>query len=126
MKNRNLFESFKNAISGIINTISTERNMKIHIAVSILVLILSFSYKLTGIELLIVFITIALVLICELFNTAVEKLIDLITDVYHPKAKIIKDTAAGAVLLVAILSVIVAYIIFFDRISNDLRILFMR
>lgn len=124
MKNKNLIESFKNAISGILQTIRSERNMKIHILVLLSVLILSCLYKLTGIELLIILITIALVLICELFNTTVEKLIDLITDVYHPKAKIIKDAAAGAVLISAILSLMVAYIIFFDRIINTIKYIF--
>lgn len=124
MKNKNILRSFKNAINGIIQTTGSERNMKIHITATVLVLLLSFLYKLTRIELLIVFFTIALVLICELFNTTIEMLIDLITEVYHPKAKIIKDTAAGAVLISAILSLIVAYVIFFDRILNTIKYIF--
>jgi len=126
MKNRNLVESFNNAINGIISTIRTERNMKIHITAAVLIILLSFLYKLTHTEFLIVLIVIGIVLICELFNTAVEKLIDLITDVYHPKVKIIKDMAAGAVMISAAVSLIVGYVIFFNRVSSDLETVIIR
>lgn len=122
MKNKNLVESFNNAISGIIYVIRNERNMKIHITTAVIVLVLSLFYELTGEEFLIICLTIALVLICELFNTAVEVLVDTIIDVYHPKAKIIKDVAASAVLLSASLSLMVGYFVFFDRVSTDLEI----
>lgn len=122
MKNKNLIDSFNNAINGIIHTIKTERNMKIHITAAALILLLSLFYDLTRIELLIVSLTIVIVLICELFNTAIEVIIDTIIEIYHPKAKIIKDTAAGAVLISAFFSLIVAYFIFFDRVSTSLEI----
>ncbi|NJD03498.1 MAG: phosphatase PAP2 family protein, partial [Ruminiclostridium sp.] len=61
-------------------------------------------------------------LICELFNTAMEVLVDTIIEVFHPKAKIIKDTAAGAVLISTFFSLIVAYFIFYDRVSTSLEI----
>jgi diacylglycerol kinase (ATP) len=120
MKNRSLIESFNNAINGIISTFRSERNMKIHIAAGVLVLGLSLFYDLTRLEFIIVCITIALVIICELFNTAIEILIDTLIGIYHPRAKAVKDTAAGAVLVSALLSVIVAYFIFFDRVSTSL------
>ncbi|NJD01885.1 MAG: diacylglycerol kinase, partial [Ruminiclostridium sp.] len=94
MKNRNLIESFNNAINGIIYSIKAERNMKIHITAASLILLLSLFYDLTRTELLLVGLTIVMVLICELFNTAMEVLVDTIIEVFHPKAKIIKDTAA--------------------------------
>ena len=122
MKNKNLIESFNNAISGIIYAIKKERNMKVHITVAVLVMLMSLFYDLTRIEFLIICLTIAIVLICELFNTAVEIFVDTIIDVYHPKAKLVKDTAAGAVLVASFASLIVAYFIFFDRISTSLAI----
>ncbi|NLH97776.1 MAG: phosphatase PAP2 family protein [Clostridiaceae bacterium] len=121
MKSRSLIESFNNAINGIISTIRSERNMKIHIIAAVLVLGLSLFYDLTRAEFLIVCITIALVIICELFNTAVEVLIDMLVGIYHPRAKTVKDTAAGAVLISAVLSLAVAYFIFFDRVSTSLE-----
>ncbi len=122
MKNRNLIDSFNNALNGIISTVRSERNMKIHLTAAALVLLLSLFYDLTRIEFVIICITIAIVLICELFNTAVEVIIDTVIDVYHPKAKIVKDTAAGAVFISALLSLITAYMIFFDRVSTSLEI----
>lgn len=122
MKNRNLIESFNNAINGIIYTIKKERNMKVHITIAIIVMLLSLFYDLTRTEFLIICITIAFVLICELFNTAIEIFVDTIIDIYHPKAKLVKDTAAGAVLVAAFVSLIVAYFIFFDRLSTSLAI----
>jgi diacylglycerol kinase (ATP) len=122
MKNRNLIDSFNNAANGILSTVRSERNMKIHISAAALVLILSLFYDLTRMEFLIVCITIAIVIICELFNTAIEVIIDTLIDIYHPKAKVVKDTAAGAVFIAAVLSVLVAYFIFFSRVSTSLEI----
>lgn len=122
MKNRNLIDSFNNAANGILSTVRSERNMKIHILAASAVLILSLFYDLTRTEFLIVCVTIAIVIICELFNTAIEVIIDTLIDVYHPKAKLVKDTAAGAVFVAALLSVLVAYFIFYDRVSTSLEI----
>lgn len=122
MKNKNLIESFNNAINGLIDTIRSERNMRFHIVAAALVLILSLFYDLTRVEFLIVCITIAIVIICELLNTAFEVVIDTLIGIYHPKAKIVKDTAAGAVFVSAVLSVIVGYFIFYDRVSTTLEI----
>ncbi len=122
MKNKNLIESFNNAINGVIYAIKAERNMKIHISAAALILLLSLFYDLTRTELLLVCLTIVMVLICELFNTAMEVLVDTIIEIYHPKAKIIKDTAAGAVLISAFFSLVVGYFIFFDRVSTSLEI----
>ncbi len=122
MKNKNLLESFNNAINGIISSIKSERNMKIHITAAALTLFLSLFYDLTRNEFLLVGMTIVLVLICELFNTAIEVLVDTIIEIYHPKAKIIKDTAAGAVLVSAFFSLVVAYFIFYGRVSTSLAI----
>ncbi len=122
MKNRNLVDSFNNAINGIISTVRSERNMKVHIGAAALVLLLSLFYDLTRVEFLIVCITIAVVIICELFNTAIEVIIDTLIGIYHPKAKVVKDTAAGAVFVSAVLSLLVGYFIFFDRVSSSLEI----
>jgi diacylglycerol kinase (ATP) len=117
MKNKNLLDSFNNAVNGIVYTIKNERNMTFHIISAIVVLIAGFFFNLSRIEFLIVCLAIALVIICELFNTAVEGIVDVIVHVYHPKAKMIKDVAAGAVLVSAFVSMIVGYFIFFDKLS---------
>lgn len=122
MKNRKLVDSFNNAINGIISAIRSERNMKIHLTVAALVLFLSLFYDLTRVEFLIVCMTIAIVIICEPFNTAIEVVIDTLIGIYHPKAKVVKDTAAGAVFIAAVLSILVGYFIFYDRVSTSLEI----
>ena len=71
--------------------------------------------KLDRLEMLILFFAISLVVICEMFNTAIEKTIDMVTDEYHPLAKIAKDVAAGGVLIAALNSVVVGYMIFYDK-----------
>jgi diacylglycerol kinase (ATP) len=121
MKNRTLIDSFNNALHGMIATVRSERNMKIHLTAAVVVLVMSLFYDLTRTEFIIICITIALVLICELFNTAIEVIIDTLIGIYHPKAKVVKDTAAAAVFISALLSIIVAYVIFFDRVSTSLE-----
>ncbi|MBA1337185.1 MAG: Diacylglycerol kinase [Firmicutes bacterium] len=115
MEVRKLIESFNYAISGVIYTLKTQRNMKIHFGVAILVLAVSLFMDFSRLELLLLFFTISLVLVTEMINTSIEAAIDMITDSYHPLAKAAKNVAAGAVLISALNAIIVAYLIFFDR-----------
>jgi len=117
MKVKKLVDSFNYAIEGIIYSIRTQRNMKIHMIATIMVLTATFFYDLSKIELLIITITITLVVVAEMINTAVECAIDATTNFYHPLAKIAKNVAAGAVLVTAINSVLVGYVIFWDRLT---------
>ncbi len=112
---RKLLESFNYAFEGILYAFKTQRNMKIHFAVAIIVLAMSLFFDLSRLEILLLFSTISMVIITEMINTSIETAIDLITDKYHVFAKIAKNVAAGAVLIAAINAVIVAYIIFFHR-----------
>lgn len=115
MKNRNIIESFNNAANGIIYAIVNEINMKIHITIAVLIVVASIYFDLDRIELMILLLTVAFVFVCELINTAVEIAVDMVIDIYHPKVKVVKDIAAGAVLVAAFTSVMVAYLLFFDR-----------
>lgn len=117
MKNRNLLDSFNNAIEGILYAIKNEKNMRFHIVSAVIVLLAGCFFNLTRIEFLIICLTVAMVIICELFNTAVEGIVNVIVDVYHPKAKIIKDVAAGGVLVSSFAAVLVGFFIFFDKLS---------
>ncbi len=89
-------------------------------------MLLGLYYRIEKTEFLILCITVALVIVCELLNTGIEALVDIIVDVYHPKAKIIKDVAAGAVLLSAVMSLVVGYVIFFNRVIEDVKALIER
>jgi len=116
-KSRNLIDSFNNAVNGIIYTLKTERNLKVHFTIAILVIIISLFFDFSRTEFLILCLTIAFVLMAEMFNTAVERVVDLITEDYHPLARLAKDIAAGGVLISAINSLIVGYLLFFNRLE---------
>lgn len=120
-KNQNFFKAMKNSINGILYTLKKERNIKIQIIISILVIIFGFLFKLNLTEWLILTITIFIVIIAELVNTAVEVTVDLITEEYNEKAKIAKDISAGAVLMSAINSIIVGIIIFCPKLIFYIR-----
>ena len=118
MKVKKTLESFNNAITGIIDTVRTERNMKIHLIVALGILVISFFFDITKYEFLILAVTITMVIAAELINTAIEATIDMTTNYYHPLAKIAKNAAAGAVLITAINALLVGYIIFWDKLSR--------
>lgn len=111
-------ESFNNAITGIIDTVRTERNMKIHLIAAVGILIVSFFFDISKFEFLILAVTITMVIAAELINTAIEAAIDMTTNYYHPLAKVAKNAAAGAVLVAAISAVLVGYVIFWDKLSS--------
>ena len=123
MKNRNPIESFNNAFQGIWYTIVNERNMKIHLVIGTIVILLSLWVRVSKIELTVLCLTIAMVICFELINTAVEVLVNIIVDVYHPKAKIIKDVSAGAVFVAAIFSIVIGVLILSDKIIHKFTIL---
>lgn len=115
---RSIIDSFNYAVSGIIVSIKTERNMLIHYIIAVGVLGFSLFFNFTRTEFLILLFAITLVLVLEMINTAIEKTIDMITKEYHPYARIAKDISAGAVLIASINAIIVGYLLFFDRLSD--------
>lgn len=118
MKKRTIIDSFNYAVSGIITSLKTEKNMKVHYIIAILIIISSLFFDFTRIEFLLLLFSISLVVITEMINTALERVVDLITEDFHPLARIVKDVAAGAVLIAAINSIIVGYLLFFDRLNS--------
>ncbi|WP_455683249.1 diacylglycerol kinase family protein [Thomasclavelia sp.] len=107
--------SFKYAIEGIVTTFKLEMNMKIHIIIMTAVIITGVILKLSILEWKICIILFSLVIAAELFNTAIEAVVDMIMPEFHPKAKIAKDAAAGGVLVLAIGAAIVGLIIFIPK-----------
>lgn len=116
MKNKKIINSFKNAFNGMVVSFKQERNMKIHISIMFLVILLGIIFKIKMIEWIICIICFALVIAGELFNTAVELTVDLAMPDFNEKAKMAKDISAGAVLVLAIVSVIIGLIIFVPKI----------
>ena len=87
MKIKKLVESFNYAIEGIIHTVRTQRNMRIHLVAVLCVLIACFVIDISKAEFLVLAVTITLVLAAEVINTAIEATIDMSTNHYHPLAK---------------------------------------
>lgn len=113
IKNDNFMEACNNAVNGIIYAATTQRNIKIQLILAVIVVILCLFYGLETTEFLCLIFAIFMVIFAEMLNTAIETVVDLFVDVYHPKAKIAKDVAAGAVVLAACNALIVGYFIFF-------------
>lgn len=112
MKNNSFRESFRHAFDGIKTLIVQERNMRIHIAMTILVILCAVVFGLTPCEKVIVIALCALVIGAELINTAIENAVNLSTAVFNMYAKRAKDAAAGAVLVISIGAAICGLIIF--------------
>lgn len=107
----NFLKSVSFALKGL-KHVWQERNFKIHIIIATVTIIFGFVFKIQSLEWTIVLICIAAVLSLEMVNTAIEHLVNLIEPNYNPKAGIIKDLAAGAVLVFSIISVIIGIMIF--------------
>ncbi len=121
MKNKSIGTSFKNAFRGFLTAVTTERNMKIHIGAALLVILMGLFLRIDTPRWLALFFAIGLVFVCELFNTAIEILTDMVTDQYSEKARNVKDISAGAVLFSAVISVIIGVIVFLEPIINLLK-----
>lgn len=113
-----LLESFDYAFEGVIHVLRTQRNLRIHVAVAIVVLVIAATADVSKIELAALFISITLVLVAEMINTAIEGAIDVSTSSFDPLAKLAKDTAAGAVLIAAINAVAVGYLVFSGKTAD--------
>jgi len=115
MKSRTLLDSFRFALDGMVHVIRTHRHMRYHLVITMAVLALSVLARVSKVEVILLILAIALVLLAELANTAVEAAVDLVTDGYHPLAKIAKDVAGAGVLVATLTSATVGALIFLDR-----------
>lgn len=110
--------SFKYAFSGIGFMIQTQHNTWIHIIATIIVVFLGVALKVSLTEWCLLIFAIGIVLSSELFNTSIEFLTDLLSPEYQKKAGIVKDIAAGVVLISAIASAIIGLIVFLPRVIH--------
>lgn len=117
-REQSLLQSFNYAFDGIVHVLRQQRNMQIHFAVAIAVIVASFFFQLTRLELIALFTAIAFVLITEMLNSAIEHAIDTFSTDYDPSAKIAKDVAAGAVLIATVNALAVGYLIFYQHVAS--------
>lgn len=112
---KNPEDTFKNALAGITYAFNTEINLKIHFLIAVIVLLGCYILEASLIELMICLLLIGLVIAFELINTAIEVIVDMVEPKYNPLAKVAKDVAAGAVLVVAVVSAVIGIIIFLPK-----------
>jgi len=117
-KQSTLLQSFNYAFQGLVAAVRHQRNMRIHLILGFLVLIVSVFLNLSRLQLVVIFVAVAFVFITEMINSAIESVVDLITDKIDPRAKAAKDFAAGAVLIAAINALVVAYLVLADRLTH--------
>jgi diacylglycerol kinase (ATP) len=104
---RNTFEPFRVAMNGVIFTFKTQRHMRFHLYVVFVIVILGLFVNLPLREMLVLLFTISLVVVAEMFNSAIEAVVDLVSPNYSPMAKFAKDIAAGAVLITTLIALVV-------------------
>lgn len=115
---KRLIKSFKYAGKGIYTLIGEERNARIHCIAIILVTLSGFYFNISKTEWVIIVLCFGLVLAAEAFNTAIERLVDMVCPERKPIAGKVKDLAAGAVLICAIAAAIIGTIIFVPYLFN--------
>jgi diacylglycerol kinase (ATP) len=113
-----LLQSFNHAFQGIVYSVRHQRNMRIHLVIAVGVLVGSILLGVTRLEMVAILVAITFVLVMELVNSAIESVVDMLTNQFDPRAKAAKDLAAGGVLIAAINALAVAYLVLADRLTN--------
>jgi diacylglycerol kinase (ATP) len=109
---KSVLGSFRHARDGVLFVLRTQRHMQFHFVLMVVVLVAALGLEVTRMEMVALFFAIALVLITEMVNTALEIAVDLGSRAYHPIARVAKDVAAGAVLIASVNSLLVAAVVF--------------
>ncbi|MFD1466182.1 diacylglycerol kinase family protein [Lapidilactobacillus mulanensis] len=118
-KNHTFLQSCSHALEGLKWTFQDEANFKRHLSIAVLVLLFGLLFQVSKLDWLWLIVVIFLVLIAELWNTAVEYIVDLLVQKhYDPLAKKIKDVSAAIVLVAALLAVVVGLIVFVPHLGN--------
>ncbi len=117
---RSFFRSMRHALRGIRHAFLRERNFQIELAFAVLATAFAFALPLTQAERAVILLMIAVVLPMELFNTACERIVDMLKPGLHPYAKMVKDLAAAAVLIASLLAGIIGISIFLPYITDML------
>ncbi|MGI9543071.1 MAG: diacylglycerol kinase family protein [Cyclobacteriaceae bacterium] len=108
-------KSTANALNGLSQAVKTELHVRYHLLAAIVVIVLGIITPITRNEWMIIGMLVGSVLTAALFNTAIEKLTDLVSPDKHPQAGLVKDLAAGAVLVIAIVAAFVGAFIFIPK-----------
>lgn len=115
---RRLIDSFNYAIRGTLFCLKTQHNMRIHFFIGILITLLAILTHVEGLQFSVLLLTISMVIVTEMINTAIEKTIDMVTNERHPIAEIAKDVSAAAVLFSSLCAVAVGYLVFYPKLTD--------
>lgn len=113
--------SYSHAWHGLLFVFKTENNIWYHSAAVILVVLCGWFFQVSSVEWMVISLLCGLVLMAELFNTALEKLLDFISPQHHHQVGLIKDIAAGAVLIISLTSLLIGMLIFIPKILFHLN-----
>lgn len=119
-KNKNVEQALKNATNGIMLAAKGEKSIHREFGITVVVLILAVIFKISKIELILVIFAIALVIVTEMINTAIELCIDIYTDKFSMYAKKAKDIAAGAVVISIVFAGFIGTFVFYDKVMEVL------
>ena len=120
MRPNTWFQSANLAIEGIIYAVRTQRHMRYHFYAALIAIVLSLVVSVSRNEFILLCMAIVLVLVCELLNTAIETIVDMISEEFHPLAKIAKDIAAGVVLMASIGALTLGYLILYPAFTTSI------
>lgn len=112
------WKSFNHAIDGIVYCIKNEHNMIIILTATLVAIILGFMFRINLYDWLFIITICGLIAACEVINSSIEATIDLVTTDFHPLAKIAKDTASSATLILCIVALVGAIIIFYPKLGG--------
>lgn len=115
-KNPNLLSSLRHAFNGILHILNHHYNARLIFLFYIFAILLGFYLQISNLELFVLGVAMMVVFIAEVINTIIEDVVNLITREFHPQVKIIKDVAAGVVLVAIAFSLVLGYCVFMKRI----------
>ena len=115
---KRILSSIKNSWNGLKAAYKNEQSVYIHLVCTVILLLLSFLLEISLTQWLIIIAIIGLTLVVELLNTAIESTVDLVTEEFHPLAKVAKDTASAAEFVLTLTSALIALMIFIPKIME--------
>lgn len=111
-----LLESIQNALRGIYHILTNHRNARLIFLAAIFALVCGLYLGISKLEIFVLSVAIMVVFLAEVINTLIEDLSNLITEEFHPKIRVIKDVAAGVVLVAVLFAGVLGFFVFLNRI----------
>lgn len=116
-ESHSIAQSFRYAVDGILDVFRTQKHMRFHFVAAVVILLIAILRDMSKLDFFILLFMITIVLITEMLNTAIEAVVDLVTQEYHPIAKFAKDAAAGAVLIATTAAVLIAVLLILEQVD---------